>query len=220
MSKELFERASARKLSREELLRVVGEAAEPVTASFGLEIWGIELTGAGRPVIRIYVDVPPSAKNFSEDDTSLRQSGVGIDQCAEISRMVGLALDVEEIFPDAWTLEISSPGMDRPFFRSSQLIPYVGQELDVTLWDAHPAYAPRKKFRGTLVRAGENDFVLRVNDMAPPERQADIVMIWDGVRRARLVPVFPDTSKPGKPSAPGAPKGTAAKKSTGGGKKA
>ena len=60
MSKELFERASARKLSREELLRVVGEAAEPVTASFGLEIWGIELTGAGRPVIRIYVDVPPS----------------------------------------------------------------------------------------------------------------------------------------------------------------
>ena len=241
MSKELFERASARKLSREELLRVVGEAAEPVTASFGLEIWGIELTGAGRPVTRIYVDVPPSAKNFSEDDTSLppehsagtvaaknpveddtslRQSGVGIDQCAEISRMVGLALDVEEIFPDAWTLEISSPGMDRPFFRSSQLIPYVGQELDVTLWDAHPAYAPRKKFRGTLVRAGENDFVLRVNDMAPPERQADIVMIWDGVRRARLVPVFPDTSKPGKPSAPGAPKGTAAKKSTGGGKKA
>ncbi len=246
MSKELFDRAPARKLSREELLRVVHEAAEPVTASFGLEIWGIELAGAGRPVIRIYVDVPLSAKNFSgdgtellpepaanttapntsaektlvEDDASLLQGGVGIDQCAEISRMVGLALDVEEIFPDAWTLEISSPGMDRPFFRSSQLIPYVGQELDVTLWDAHPAYAPRKKFRGTLVRAGENDFALRVNDMAPPERQADIVMIWDGVRRARLVPVFPDTSKPGKPSAPGAPKGTAAKKSTGGGKKA
>lgn len=246
MSKELFDRASARKFSREELLRIVREAAEPVTASFGLEVWGIELTGAGRPVIRIYVDVPPSAMNFSKDDTpllsehpagtaaqqasavktpakddaSFLQDGVGIEQCAEISRLVGLALDVEEIFSDAWTLEISSPGMDRPFFRSSQLIPYVGQELDVTLWNAHPAYAPRKKFRGTLVRAGENDFVLHVEDMAPPERQADIVMIWDGVRRARLVPVFPDTSKPGKPSAPCAPKGTAAKKSSGGGKKA
>lgn len=246
MSKEFFDRAPARKLSREELLRVVREAAEPAVASFGLEIWGIELAGAGRPVIRIYIDVPPSAESFpgesakllsgapagtaaehasagkvpAEDDASLAQGGVGIEQCAEISRMVGLALDVEEIFPDAWTLEISSPGMDRPFFRSSQLIPYVGQELDVTLWDAHPAYAPRKKFRGTLVRTGENDFVLRVNDMAPPERQADIVIIWDGVRRARLVPVFPDTSKPGKASAPGAPRGTAAKKSAGGGKKA
>lgn len=79
--------------------------------------------------------------------------------------MVGLALDVEDVFPDAWTLEVSSPGMDRPFFKASQLLPYVGRELDVTLWNPHPAYAPRKKFRGTLVRAGGDDFTLHVDDM-------------------------------------------------------
>lgn len=239
MSKELFDRAPARKLSREDLLRVIREAAEPAAASFGLEIWGIELAGAGRPVARIYVDAPACARtpdivpaDDSADapsdvmtgvpaaDASGVQGGVGIDQCAEISRMVGLALDVEEVFPDAWTLEISSPGLDRPFFRAAQLPPYVGRELDVTLWDAHPAHAPRKKFRGTLVRAGEDDFTLHVDDMAPPEREADIDMTWNSVRRARLVPVFPDTSKPGKSAAPGVRKDAAAKKSAGGGKKA
>ena len=224
MNRDLFDGASARKFSREEALRVIHNAVQPVAASFGLDVWGIELAGAGRPVVRIFVDAPASALpseacSPEENDAPGVQGGVGVEQCAEISRMVGLALDVEDVFPDAWTLEVSSPGMDRPFFKASQLLPYVGRELDVTRWNPHPAYAPRKKFRGTLVRAGGDDFTLHVDDMPPPLCEADIDMTWDSVRRARLVPVFPDTSKPGKKAAPGVPRGTAAKKSAGGGKK-
>ncbi len=225
MNRELFDRTPARKRSREDILRAVREAAEPAAASFGLEVWGIELAGAGRPVVRIYVDAPVSMREpdapflSAGDDAPGVQGGAGVEQCAEISRMVGLALDVEEIFPDAWTLEISSPGLDRPFFHPSQMLPYMGRELDVSLWEAHPACAPRRKFRGVLVRAGENGFTLHVDDMMPPEREADIDMPWDGVRRARLVPVFPDTGKPGKNAASGGRGGTA-KKSAGGGRKA
>lgn len=189
MNRELFDNTPARKRSREDILRAVREAAEPAAASFGLEVWGIELAGAGRPVVRIYVDAPVSMREpdapflSAGDDAPGVQGGAGVEQCAEISRMVGLALDVEEIFPDAWTLEISSPGLDRPFFHPSQMLPYMGRELDVSLWEAHPACAPRRKFRGVLVRAGENGFTLHVDDMMPPEREADIDMPWDGVRR-------------------------------------
>ena len=123
-------------------------------------------------------------------------------------------------FPTPGRWKFPLPVWTDLFFKASQLLPYVGRELDVTLWNPHPAYAPRKKFRGTLVRAGGDDFTLHVDDMPPPLCEADIDMTWDSVRRARLVPVFPDTSKPGKKAAPGVPRGTAAKKSAGGGKKA
>lgn len=61
MNRDLFEGASARKFSREEALRLIHDAVQPVAASFGLEVWGIELAGAGRPVVRIFVDAPASA---------------------------------------------------------------------------------------------------------------------------------------------------------------
>lgn len=122
MNRELFDSTPARKRSREDILRAVREAAEPAAASFGLEVWGIELAGAGRPVVRIYVDAPVSMREpdapflSAGDDAPGVQGGAGVEQCAEISRMVGLALDVEEIFPDAWTLEISSPGSGSSLF--------------------------------------------------------------------------------------------------------
>ncbi len=47
--------------SKEELLRRITEAAAPAAASFGLELWGIELIGSGRPVARVFVDAPASA---------------------------------------------------------------------------------------------------------------------------------------------------------------
>ena len=224
MSKEIFEKAPSRAIPRDEMLRVIREAAEPAVASFGLEIWGIELAGAGKPVVRIFVDPPVrtaeelAALAAEDGESTSAQGGVDIGQCAEISRLTGIALDVEGIFSGAWTLEISSPGMDRPFFRTAQLPPYIGQELDVTLWDAHPDFANRKRFHGALVSAAENSFSLHMDDINPSEGGADIEFIWDSVRKARLVPVFPDTSKPGKQPAP--KKEGAAKKSAGGGKKA
>ena len=181
-------------LSPEQIVRRVREAAEPVTASFGLMLWGIEVVAGGRTVVRVYVDAPAGG---GEDGVL---EGVSVDQCAELSRMVGLALEVDEVFADAWVLEVSSPGMDRLFFEPAQLSPYTGRDIDVTLADPHPDIAGRRKFRGPLVSVSGNEFTMEVL-LAPASGEkpvpSNVSIRWDWVRKARLVPVFPDTSKPG-----------------------
>lgn len=205
-------------LSPEQIIRRVREAAEPVIASFGLMLWGIEVVAGGRTVVRVYVDAPADGRDTESgngEDGML--DGVSVDQCAEISRMVGLALEVDEVFSDAWVLEVSSPGMDRLFFEPGQLAPYVGQEIDVTLTDPHPDIEGRRKFRGPLVSVSADLLVMEVL-LAPASGEkpvpSNVSIRWDWVRKARLVPVFPDTSKPGA--------GKNAKKATGkgGGKQA
>ncbi len=205
-------------LSPEAIVRRIREAAEPVVASFGLMLWGIEVVSGGRTVARIYVDAPAadaSSEAGNGEDGTLE--GVSVDQCAEISRMVGLALEVDEVFADAWVLEVSSPGMDRMFFAPRQLAPYIGREIDVTLADPHPDIEGRRKFRGPLRSVSEDRFAVEVL-LAPAAGEkpvpSEVTLQWNWVRKARLVPVFPDTSKPGA--------GKNAKKATGkgGGKQA
>ena len=205
-------------LSPEQIVRRVREAADPVIASFGLELWGIEVVAGGRTVVRVYVDAPAGseAPEAGDGENGVLE-GVSVDQCAEISRMVGLALDVDEVFADAWVLEVSSPGMDRMFFAPSQLAPYAGREIDVTLADPHPEISGRRKFKGPLVSVSSDAFVMEVL-LVPASGEkpvpSNVSIRWDWVRKARLVPVFPDTSKPGA--------GKNAKKATGkgGGKQA
>lgn len=188
-------------LSPEQIVRRVREAAEPVIASFGLVLWGIEVVAGGRTVVRVYVDAPAgsgTAADGNGEDGMLE--GVSVDQCADISRMVGLALEVDEVFSDAWVLEVSSPGMDRMFFEPAQLAPYAGREIDVTLTDPHPDIAGRRKFKGPLVSVSENGFTVEVLTASIEGEKpvpTHVFIRWDWVRKARLVPVFPDTSKPG-----------------------
>lgn len=205
-------------LSPEQIVRRVREASEPVIASFDLMLWGIEVVAGGRTVVRVYVDAPADkvSEGAGNGENGMLE-GVSVDQCAEISRMVGLALEVDEVFSDAWVLEVSSPGMDRLFFEPGQLVSYVGREIDVTLADPHPDIAGRRKFKGPLVSVSEDGFTMEVL-VAPASGEkpvpANVPIRWDWVRKARLVPVFPDTSKPGA--------GKNAKKATGkgGGKQA
>ena len=202
-------------LSPEQIVRRVREAAEPVIASFGLALWGIEVVAGGRTVVRIYADAPADSGGGNGEDGVLE--GVSVDQCAEISRMVGLALEVDEVFSDAWVLEVSSPGLDRLFFEPGQLTPYMGREIDVTLTDPHPDIAGRRRFRGPLCGVSGDSFTVEVL-LAPAEGEkpepAQVSIRWNQVRKARLIPIFPDTSKPGA--------GKSAKKAAGkgGGKKA
>ena len=206
-------------LSAEQIIRRVREAAEPVIASFGLMLWGIEVVAGGRTVVRVYVDAPAGRAGAAEagngEDGVLE--GVSVDQCAEISRMVGLALEVDEVFSDAWVLEVSSPGLDRMFFEPAQLASYAGSDIDVTLADPHPDIPGRRRFKGPRKSVSDGQFIMEVL-LAPASGEkpepADVVIRWNQVKKARLIPVFPDTSKPGA--------GKSAKKASGkgGGKKA
>lgn len=126
-------------------------------------------------------------ENFSELS---EESGVSVDVCAEISRLIGLSLEVEDIFANAWILEVSSPGLERSFFEISQLRPYLGHPVDVTLENSHPDFADRKKFRGTLKEAAANTFTLILDN---PEGQ-ECTIDWDTVKKAHLVHIFPETT--------------------------
>jgi ribosome maturation factor RimP len=81
--------------------------AERVAAARGLEIWDIQSRReTGGHVVRVFIDRPgPSA---TPDDS------VSIEDCEQVNREIGTILDVEDPLPFAYTLEVSSPGLDRP----------------------------------------------------------------------------------------------------------
>ena len=157
----------------------------------------------GRATVRIYVDATPEALAANAEGNNGEDGvleGVSIDQCAAISRLVGLALEVDEVFADAWVLEVSSPGFDRLFFEPAQLKPYIGREIDVALVDPHPEIAGRRKFKGPLKAVDGDRFTVEVLLSASEgEKPAptEVSIRWDMVKKARLIHIFPDTSKPG-----------------------
>ena len=185
-------------MSRDEIISIVREAAEPVAASLGLSLWGIDVTPGPRTMVRVFVD--GAVGNADGDGAANAQGGVTVDQCAEISRLVGLALDVEDIVPGAWVLEVSSPGFERIFFSPGQMLPYVGRDVDVTLLDPHPGISGRRKFRGPLRSVDGDIFTVEVL-LAPQAgqdlRPVSVPIDWKMVKKAHLVHIFPEVSKPG-----------------------
>lgn len=173
-------------MTRSTLEATIADITAPVAASLGLALWGIEIAQASRAIVRIYIDGP---------------EGVTIDQCADVSRHVGLALEVEEVFASAYVLEVSSPGLERPFFTCEQMAPYVGREIELTLADPHPEWPGRKKFRGVL-HSVEEDAIVFVPDSAPrpDEAPAPLRAEWETVRKAHLVHVFPEPGHNKKPA--------------------
>ena len=176
--------------------------ALPLVEAAGLELWGIELLGEGRPILRVYVEAA---------------GGVTIEQCAVLSRQLGLALDVEDVILSAYTLEVSSPGLNRPFFSPEQLTAHVGGMLEVVLHEPLPEFPRRKKFYGRLEEVSGDVFALLPYDAPNPDapgpdvsgHNAALVRIsWDNVRKAHLVHIFPEKSRgaPKKAAAPRIPK--------------
>ncbi|MFP4084741.1 MAG: ribosome maturation factor RimP [Desulfonatronovibrio sp.] len=101
----------------------------------GVELWGVEYfpgPGGKKGIVRIYID---------------SDQGVSIDQCAELSRNISIVLDVEDIVPGAYTLEVSSPGLDRIFFSPSQMEHFIGQKVKISLKQPR---GKRKNFSGFL----------------------------------------------------------------------
>ena len=84
----------------------------PTVESMGYSLWGIELISPGRrPTVRLYIEA---------------ESGVTVDDCAQVSHQVSGILDVEDPISGEYTLEVSSPGVDRLLFHPEQYPPYIG----------------------------------------------------------------------------------------------
>lgn len=199
----------------ESLEETVTRLVTPLVHAQGLELWGVEILPGGRSTVRVFVDLPraaaaaegaPVAGAAASDPTEAGSASIG--QCEEISRQLGLAMDVEDCMPEAWVLEVSSPGLDRRFFTLDQLRPYVGDLLEVRL--AAPVApagengaAPRLRWRGRLLAVDAEGLTLEPCALSPegevcPEGQPPVRLPWTEVRRAARIPVFQKPVKPGK----------------------
>ncbi len=113
--------------------------AERAAAREGLEVWDLEVLGAGRSrLIRIYIDKP---------------GGVTLDDCELMSQQVGTVLDVEDIVPDQhYHLEVSSPGVERRLFKPEQFARFAGQKARIALREP---IENRRRWEGTIAGVEE-----------------------------------------------------------------
>ncbi len=117
-----------------DLRRVV----EPVVQAHGLELVDAGIgRGPTRSLVRIVVDTP------------VGDGRVLVDECAAISREVGHGLDVSELIPAAYTLEVCSPGVDRTLGREIDFTRAVGRRVAI---ETRAALAGRRRFKGELVK--------------------------------------------------------------------
>ncbi len=114
--------------------------AERVTRSHGLEVWDIvSRRESSGQVIRVFIDRPGPAATPEES--------VSIEDCAEVSREIGAILDVEDPLPSAYTLEVSSPGLDRPLRGAEDYRRFAGRLAKIVVSEA---VDNQKAFEGRL----------------------------------------------------------------------
>jgi ribosome maturation factor RimP len=122
---------------------------EPAVRGLGFELWGVEYQSGSTPVLlRLYIDHP---------------DGITVDDCGAVSEQVGAVLDVEEPIRGDYTLEVSSPGIERPLFTEEQYRRYLDSDLKVRLsWPEHG----RRNFRGRLVSVSAHGIEIEVDGVA------------------------------------------------------
>lgn len=122
------------------------ELLAPVVESLGCELWGIDYHAQGKQsVLRLYID---------------KADGVQMEDCERVSRQVSSVMDVEDPISSEYTLEVSSPGMDRSFYKLEQYTDYVGSQINVRL---RIAFDGRKKFSGLLKGVEDDEIVLEAD---------------------------------------------------------
>lgn len=144
------------------------ELLHTVVESMGFELVAVELSGAGKQtILRLYIDAG---------------QGVTVDDCADVSYQVSGVLDVEDPLHGRYTLEVSSPGLDRPLAKPEHFHQYVGSQVRVR--STEPVLG-RRKFRGKLESFDGENLVIAVDN----EAYEIPLQIVD---KANLVPEFDD----------------------------
>lgn len=144
----------------------IKEMIAPTVESMGLVLWGVEYIAQGRHgTLRIYIH---------NDD------GISVEHCADVSRQVSGILDVEDPISSAYTLEVSSPGLDSPLFELAHYQAFIGEQVKLRL---RVNYEGRRNFKGTIASVEEGDVVLRVDD-------EEFLFPIESIERANVVHQF------------------------------
>ena len=134
----------------------ISDAVSPILWTLGLELADVICVGQGpRSVIRVFIDKP---------------EGITLDDCERAHKALSPALDVADPFPHAYTLEVSSPGLDRPFKRIQDYRRAVGRRVTLKLREP---LADQWRLVGTLADVTEDAVTLEVNE-PPPSRTVTV----------------------------------------------
>ncbi len=108
---------------------------EPAIVAMGYELVGIEHIQSGTPVLRVYIE---------------QAEGVSVDDCARVSHQISGILDVEDPIPGNYALEVSSPGVERPLFRSEHYERFTGERIHLQT-RCPDVLSGRRKYKGVIM---------------------------------------------------------------------
>ncbi|MDH3526612.1 MAG: ribosome maturation factor RimP [Gammaproteobacteria bacterium] len=145
----------------------IGELLKPAVQALGYEFVGVEYRSGehGGGLLRVYID---------------NEQGITVDDCQTVSHQVSGLLDVEDPIPGNYTLEVSSPGLDRLLFRPGDYERFAGSLIKLRL--GYPLEG-RRKFKGRLRGIEDGNVVIEQDGV-------DVSLPFDQIEQARLVPEY------------------------------
>lgn len=153
-------------MKRSRLEEKLNALAAPQIEALGYQFWGLTAPSAGsKSVVSVFIEA---------------EAGVNVDDCAKVSRDLSVVLEMEDVIPGAYVLEVSSPGLERRFFSLEQLSGYIDRTVAVELTEL---VNERRKIKGRLVQVNDDGFEVEEND-------APLRIEWKQVKSARLVHEF------------------------------
>ncbi|MFT6956466.1 MAG: ribosome maturation factor RimP [Halieaceae bacterium] len=144
--------------------QLIQQLLEVTVEAMGFDLWGLEHISQGRhSVLRVYIEA---------------EQGISVDDCVAVSHQVSAVLDVEEPIAGEYTLEVSSPGMDRLLFKLEQYSSYTGEIIDLRL---RSPFEGRRKFKGILKGTEGEDIVVQVDNH-------EFLLPHSAIEKARIEP--------------------------------
>jgi len=121
---------------------------DPVVAGQGYELVEVEWKNEAGWILRVFIDKPVG--------------GVSLEDCATVSRELSAVLDVADTIGPAYSLEVSSPGLNRPLRKESDFARFIGKKAKIRT--RRPVGDTRRNFSGTLVSVAEGKVKIDVGD--------------------------------------------------------
>ncbi|MEZ5832661.1 MAG: ribosome maturation factor RimP [Dongiaceae bacterium] len=154
------DRGTTERMLAERIAKLISPAVE----AMGFDLVRVQLSGSQRPTLQVMAE-PASGRAMSVDD------------CAEISRAISAVLDVEDPIAGSYSLEVSSPGIDRPLTRPKDYERFLGHEAKI---ETSAPLDGRKRFKGPIKSVDANAVELTVDG-------ADIRIPFAAIHKAKLV---------------------------------
>ena len=146
-------------------ITAIEKTIRPSVEALGFELWACQLLSSKRLILRVLVD---------------KEGGISIDQCQQVSRQVASVLDVEQIIKSAYSLEVSSPGLDRPLVKQDHYERYQGHQIKLTYFEPGQG---KRTITGLLLEVNGHTMIVECE-------QERLSIKFESISKANVVPTF------------------------------